>query len=465
MTGIPQAKSHSRLNCFSASLDVDLAFRSLKTLIAQLDPKTAKPIEAPKVLIVAPYKPHVNLINKLITNEYLCRGFSEDLNLVRAGTIHSFQGSEAEIVIFDLVIDEPHYKANILMSKPEINDGLKKMFNVAVTRAKFKLFIVGDFDYCQKRAKDNALAQLLDYLIGVKKYKKVDAKSQFLPKLAVSSITGVVLNEKTNADQIICTESEFNQYFLSDVHSFKERLIIYSPFMTENRISVLLPEFYNAISQGKRIVVITKTLEERGKKELAQYKMCEKGLRDMGVSILHKKGMHEKIILIDDDIVWNGSLNALSYSGNTGEIMERCRDRSKERSLIKNYVKILDIDYLIQALDNACEMKCPLCESEMILKESDGGGIYWACINGDYSRNKDQQYPKDGILRCKCGSTYHFSMIKQPRWVCDADSKHYQIMRKNDLKLPNMAKLLSPSDHKRVNQYFEEQTKEHTDWW
>ena len=39
------------------------------------------------------------------------------------------------------------------MTDKEINEDLRKMFNVAVTRAKFKLYIVGNFAYCQKRAK------------------------------------------------------------------------------------------------------------------------------------------------------------------------------------------------------------------------------------------------------------------------------------------------------------------------
>ena len=59
------------------------------------------------MLIVAPYKPHIARVNQLVDLEYHNRGFKENLNFIRAGTIHSFQGSEADIVIFDLVIDEP----------------------------------------------------------------------------------------------------------------------------------------------------------------------------------------------------------------------------------------------------------------------------------------------------------------------------------------------------------------------
>ncbi len=135
VTGVPQGKRHSRLNCFSAVVDVDLAFRLLEEKLKPLDPATAEPAEDASVLIVAPFKPHITLVKKLIDLEYRNRGFHGNMNLIRAGTIHSFQGSEADIVIFDLVVDEPHYKANLFMTDQEINDDLRKMFNVAVPHA------------------------------------------------------------------------------------------------------------------------------------------------------------------------------------------------------------------------------------------------------------------------------------------------------------------------------------------
>ena len=458
VTGIPQAKSHSRLNSFSAAVDIALAFKCIDKYMEDKLYEKAE-YQGTKVLIVAPYKPHVNLLNKLIDDEYRKRGIRSDCGLVKAGTIHSFQGSEADIVIFDLVIDEPHYKAGIFMPTSEGKSDFRKMFNVAVTRAKFKLYVVGDFKYCQsKAAKESALFELLKYLTD--RYKKVDAKKQLLPKMITPPQYTVTLAETPNAASVFLTESQFHEYFVEDIQSFKQNMIIYSPFMTLNRLSILLPAFYAATSQGKRIVVITKPLEEKPKSELAQYKKCEEGLRNIGVSILHKKGMHEKIILIDEEIIWTGSLNALSYTGNTGEVMERRIDNSSEKSIINSYIKVLDIKYLVDAIKKEYETKCPLCGGEMLIKESPKGGIYWECVEKDYLREKDQQYPLDGVLRCaKCDSPLKFSMIKKPRWVCTSDSKHYQYLRKNDLKLPHMAALLSQAEKKQVQEFFQELAK------
>lgn len=450
VTGVPQGKGHSRLNCFSAAVSVDLAFKFLENKLKNLDPETARPEKEASVLIVAPYKPHIARVNQLVDLEYHNRGFKENLNFIRAGTIHSFQGSEADIVIFDLVIDEPHWKANLFLTDKEVNENLRKMFNVAVTRAKFKLYIVGNFAYCQKRAKHNALSELLDKLIKKDKLVKVDAKS-LLPDIVFMRQSDFAFEGNLKGKHIVCTEESFNDYFMADIKSFKKRLIVYSAFMTEARLSTLLPAFTDAIREGKQIIVVTKALSDRGKSELAQYQKCEEELRTIGVNILHKKGMHEKLIFVDRDAVWIGSLNALSFTGLTGEVMQRHADRE----LTSEYEKLFNIEHICGAIENTYEQRCPVCGEEMIVKESNEGGIYWQCVAGDYSRNAEQQYPLDGILRCKCGAPYVFAMKNEPRWVCTADSRHYQKMRESDLKLEKMAALISTkAARSEVDKYF-----------
>lgn len=437
VTGVPQGKNHSRLNCFSAAVSVDLAFKFLENELKKLHPATAQPANKAFVLIVAPYKPHIARINQLVELEYRNRGFKENLNFIRAGTIHSFQGSQADIVIFDLVIDEPHWKANLFMTDAEVNKDLRKMFNVAVTRAKFKLYIVGNFAYCQKRAKHNALSELLDKLLKKDHLVKVEAKT-LLPDIVFARQTDFSFDGNLEGKHIVCREEAFNDYLMADIRSFEKRLIIFSAFMTEARLSTLLPAFSDAIRAGKHIIVITKSLSERGKSELAQYQKCEEILRNIGVSVLHKKGMHEKLIFVDSYAVWIGSLNVLSFTGLTGEVMQRHEDRE----LTAEYEKLFDITHIYGVVENTYEQKCPICGKEMLAKESDEGGIYWQCIAGDYSRNVTQQYPLDGILRCKCGAQYVFAMKKEPRWVCSEEPRHYQKMRQGDLKLEKMAALI-----------------------
>jgi ssDNA-binding Zn-finger/Zn-ribbon topoisomerase 1 len=452
VTGVPQGKNHSRLNCFSSALCVDLAFRLLEKRLKEYQ-KTEKKekAEKPYVLIVAPYKPHIHRIKKLIDLEYELRGIkeSEDINYIQAGTIHSFQGSEADIVIFDLVVDEPHWKANLFLQDEVVNDDLKRMFNVAITRAKFKLFVVGNFSYCQKHAKDNALGKLLYCLINENRFDIEDAKKLF-PKLTYAPPEVYVGNAWQDYQHIICKENSFFDYFISDIQMCRHQLIIYSPFITKDRLSSLIPSFADAINRGCSIIIVTKALSDRTKTEFEHYKKCEEELRKIGINIIHKKGMHEKLIYVDDKAVWMGSLNALSFSGFTGEIMHRHCDEK----LFTEYSKLLDIEHMIETVKNPIEQKCPICGNEMIAAESDSGGFYWTCINKDYTRQPTQQYPTNGVLLCKCGSPYKFAMRNQPRWVCVADTSHYQFMRESDLKLEKMKALIPVDKQKVVLKYF-----------
>ena len=332
VTSIPRGGKTSRLNCFSAALVVEMAFQWIQDDIEII--KTTKiPAKKPKILIVAPYRPHIDRVNQLVQFEYARRGV-EDANLIKAGTIHSFQGSEADIVIFDLVLDEPHWKANLFLQDKDVNDELRKQFNVAVTRAIFKLFIVGNIKYCKKNAKDNALGQFLEHLTQ-QKFPVTNAKKAF-PDLLYAKPRSYSGNGLNDTKHIICREDSFYDYFVSDITHFKEILIIYSPFITNNRISMLLPYFHDAILSGKKIVVVTKAHEDRKKRELDQYKKLENELISIGVEIIHKKGMHEKLVFVDDSAVWMGSLNALSFSGETGEIMHRHCDRAIAAEYKKN---------------------------------------------------------------------------------------------------------------------------------
>ncbi len=88
--------------------------------------------------IITPYRGQVlNLKNHLkqlnVTEEFKKR--------VKIGTIHSFQGEEADNIIFDLV-DSKHEKIGRLYT----HDMGKRLVNVAISRAKSKLIIVGDID-------------------------------------------------------------------------------------------------------------------------------------------------------------------------------------------------------------------------------------------------------------------------------------------------------------------------------
>ncbi len=76
----------------------------------------------------------------------------------------------------------------------------------------------------------------------------------------------------------------------------------------------------SAVERDVRVFVITKALGDRGKRELSNYRMLERTLENWGIVVIHKCKMSWKLAIIDNSILWIGSLNILSFSA-TQEIV------------------------------------------------------------------------------------------------------------------------------------------------
>src|SRR5207302_8368102 len=151
VTSVSKGAKRSRLNFLSATVCVDLAELLFRDGVLAENTQKQR-----RILIICPYNPHAKLLRLLIKHQGLeCH--------VEAGTVHSFQGSEADLVIFDLVNDEPHWKVGLFM--PAKDDDNRRMINVALTRARRRLIVVGDFDYCEKLSRNAFLGKkLIPYL-------------------------------------------------------------------------------------------------------------------------------------------------------------------------------------------------------------------------------------------------------------------------------------------------------------
>jgi hypothetical protein len=427
----------SRLNFLSATIAVDLAEQLLSP------DRQKHGVDAPKrVLIVAPYRSHAKLVGVLL------KDFSNLRDEVVAGTAHSFQGSEADVVIFDMVVDEPHFRVNLFM--PSLDEELKCLLNVALTRAKFRLFILGNFEYCGKQGKKAFLGStLIPFLL--QRFPRIDAKDIVPDGLAaraakaqMSTLGGEI---DPDADRIVVTQDDFYHLLLSDVMKAQDSVIIYSPFITLDRLAFLLPQFQGAIERGVQIYIITKALSERSNTELSTIRKIEKQLSEINAIIIHKLRMHEKLVFIDDDITWSGSLNPLSFS-NTQEIMER----RKSKNVLNDYFQILRLQELLAAQGTA-ESKCPICGAEMIAAEGANEPYYWSCTNEKcYTRSIDQPYPFEGVLTCgNCNSSVEYGFWGDyPHWRCTANSKHRQKIFKSHLRLPKMAALVPKNERKKL---------------
>ena len=377
---------------------------------------------------------------------------------VESGTIHAFQGSEAEVVIFDLVNDEPHWR--VALFTPKNDENTRKLINVGITRARRRLFIVGDFSYIESSSKRAFLGR--DFIPYLKNKYPIQNALDIAP---LGILTRAAKDHKliskgqieADSTQIIVTQDDFYSLLLDDIDYAKSRVVIYSPFLTQNRMAELQPSFLSAVEKGVQIFVITKPLQERGKRFQEHFRYLEHTLEDWGVIVIHKRGMHEKLVIVDDKILWSGSLNPLSYS-DTQEIMER----RVSKTIIQEYSQIIRLDKLLEGFYEGTP-RCPICESEMIASEGRDDPYYWRCVvDGCYTRSIDQPQIKGGIIVCStCGSEVEFGQWgSKPAWRCMDNRRHHQRFVMNHLKLPKMRERIPQEQIHMMDKMFGVSTNE-----
>ncbi len=109
-----------------------------------------------EVGIITPYSAQARLIRAMIQDL--------DASNIECSTIHQFQGSERQVILFDAVESYPGSRAGLLLTSEE-NNNVQRLVNVAVTRAQAKLITVANCGYWNNLlyGKENTLLELIGY--------------------------------------------------------------------------------------------------------------------------------------------------------------------------------------------------------------------------------------------------------------------------------------------------------------
>ena len=114
-----------------------------------------KKIPGAKIGIVAPFREHVKLLVNKIRNRF---GDSIAAKVV-VDTAHGFQGDEKDVILFSLVLGPSMHKSTYRWLQDGYN---RNLINVAVTRARKQLFIIGNRKEVEKRG--GLLSDLSDWI-------------------------------------------------------------------------------------------------------------------------------------------------------------------------------------------------------------------------------------------------------------------------------------------------------------
>ena len=149
-------EDNSRFNILSAVFSFATALKSEKHQLVLNDAST----DEEKVGIITPYAAQTRLIKAMIQDYRQ----SKRITNISCATVHQFQGSERNVVIFDAVESCPSTRAGWLMSKNE-GGAVTRLINVALTRSRGKFIAIANKPFwTNKFGSENMFSSLVRYM-------------------------------------------------------------------------------------------------------------------------------------------------------------------------------------------------------------------------------------------------------------------------------------------------------------
>ena len=138
-----------------------------------------------------------------------------------------------------------------------------------------------------------------------------------------------------NISSKLYEEKTFYPAFIKDLRRAKLEVIIESPYLTQKRLNTMLPVFRKLRKRDINIIVNTKEPDEHDENMKVEALLCVYELQNSGVEVFYTYGLHRKLAIIHQKILWEGSLNILSQNKSI-EIMRRVVSRSQFVELEKH---------------------------------------------------------------------------------------------------------------------------------
>ena len=376
----------AQLNPWCSRLSTGGRFNISSALIsASITRKLSTDINHPKIGIVTPYRAHAQLIGKIVKDW----GISDR---VRINTVHSFQGGEEEVMIFDCV-EGPGVSTWSMLDDMRAESDALLLLNVALTRAKCKLFLIVQTEHLLSIfKKDSAILKIIEL------FKKSGCKIS--AETVVDNYLGVDFERVVNAtpsqkgflngaESGFYTHKNFWQAFKDDVRNTQHSIILMSPFISLNRAGGMMDSFRVLIEKKVKIWIYTRPPWQQSANLSEHAEQVIKQFEKLGAKVIQREGMHQKIAIIDEKILWMGSLNILSHK-DTQEQMSRFEGQNAIKEIIRNMeLKEVEID----KVDNSKPKQCPEClkkriQNQMVLRKGKFG-IFLGCSSFPVCRHTE----------------------------------------------------------------------------
>lgn len=147
-----------------------------------------------------------------------------------------------------------------------------------------------------------------------------------------------VTEQDAGKTSIIYDGKSFLTVFYSDIDSAYREITIVSPFMRKNRLTQMIRKLKPLTESGAKITVVTRPVDDFKEIERETVNDNVALLTEAGVNIVFRPGFHQKFTVIDNSIVWYGSVNLLSFCTNEESIM-----RLESNSIATQLLETVDL--------------------------------------------------------------------------------------------------------------------------
>lgn len=255
-----------------------------------------------------------------------------------------------------------------------------RLLNVAVSRARDHTVLVASFDYLRSKArKEGFTCQLLRHFKTHGQPLDAEKLLALGPEDWTAGLHHLHVGQvSVPADGAgVFTEGTFYPAFAQDLVAVRESLVIFSPFLTERGSSRWVEHLRAAIARGVAVRVVTRPPGDHG--DILEVGLDDtiSALRQVGVVVDLRAWMHEKIAVVDGEVLWHGSLNILSQR-DTSESMLRIPSRSACEQVTRFVSTPFGGKDSTGKWGETENPACPSCGAPTIWKDG-RFGIYFEC--------------------------------------------------------------------------------------
>jgi hypothetical protein len=243
------------------------------------------------VAIVTPFRLQVNLIRRELANK--------GLGAIRVGTVHVLQGAECPVVLFSPVYDTGQ--------KPSFMNTEPNMLNVAVSRAKDSFLLFGNISVLHRSGEGSPLKLLARHLLANDDNEITDIE---LPRREDLVLSGGVRH--------LSTLDDHRKALADSLRNARRGVRITSPYIKNRAIEAEDAErlIAEAVDRGISVTIYTDpSLNSVNEGKLIfkpGYKEGVGKLKRSGATVIPVWYDHSKTLIVDDELLIEGSFNWFS---------------------------------------------------------------------------------------------------------------------------------------------------------